>query len=73
MAKIRYNNKSQESESIGILNSIKDLKRIAQTTLGEKKIKKLKIENKVIEEGDIRSLFSLGIKNNFTCFVEYVE
>jgi len=73
IAKIIYNNKSEESEPIDTLNSIKDLKEIAQKTLIKKKIKKLKIENKVIEEGDIRSLFSLGVKNNFTCFVEYEE
>jgi len=59
------------SESIGILNSIIDLKELILNYLGKKKIKKLKIENNVIEEGDIRSLFSLGIKNDFTCFVEY--
>ena len=73
MAKIIYNNNCKESEPIGILNSIKDLKGIAQTTLIEKKIKKLKIETKVIKEGDNRSLFSLGVKNNFTCFVEHEE
>ena len=59
------------SESIDILNSIIDLKELILNYLGKKKIKKLKIENNVIEEGDIRSLFSLGIKNDFTCFVEY--
>ena len=73
MAKIIYNNKSEESEPIGILNSIKDLEGIAQKTLVKKKIIKFKIETKVIEQGDIRSLFSLGIKNNFTCFIEHEE
>ena len=73
MAKIIYNNKSEESEPIGILNSIKDLEGIAQKTLVNKKIIKFKIETKVIEQGDIRSLFSLGIKNNFTCFIEHEE
>ena len=63
----------EQQESIGILNSIKYLKGLIQISLGEKKIKQLKIENKVIEEGDIRSLNSLGIKNDFTCFVEYKE
>ena len=73
MAKIIYNNNYKESEPIGILNSIKDLKGIAQNTLIEKKLKKLKIETKIIEEGENRSLFSLGVKDNFTCFVEYEE
>jgi hypothetical protein len=59
------------SETIGLLNSINDLKQLILNYLGEKKIKKLKIENNVIEEGDNRSLFSLGIKSDFTCFVEY--
>ena len=72
MAKIIYNKKIEYSGPIGILDSIKVLKEIIYT-LNHKKIKKLKIENKVIEEGDIRSLFSLGIKNDFTCFVEYEE
>ena len=72
-AKIKYNKKINQSESIGILNSIKDLKQLILTSLGKNKIKILKIENKAIEEGDIRSLFSLGIKNDFTCFVEYEE
>jgi len=58
------------SEAIGLLNSINDLKQLILNYLGEKKIKKLKIENNVIEEGDNRSLFSLGIKNDFTCFIE---
>ena len=61
------------SESIGILNSIYDLKELILNLLGKKKIKELIIENKEIEEGDIRSLFSLGIKNDFTCFVECEE
>ena len=58
------------SEAIGLLNSINDLKQLILNYLGEKKIKKFKIENNVIEEGDNRSLFSLGIKNDFTCFIE---
>ena len=57
-------------EAIGLLNSINDLKQLILNYLGEKKIKKLKIENNVIEEGDNRSLFSLGIKNDFTCYIE---
>ena len=73
MVKIKYNKKSVISESIGILNSIKNLKELILDSLGEKKIKILKIENKVIEESDIRSLYSLGIKNDFTCYVEYEE
>ena len=57
-------------EAIGLLNSINDLKQLILNYLGEKKIKKLKIENNAIEEGDNRSLFSLGIKNDFTCYIE---
>ena len=71
--KIKYNKKREISESIGILNSIKNLKDLILISLGEKKIKKLKIENNEIEEGDIRSLYSLGIKNDFTCSIEYEE
>jgi hypothetical protein len=59
------------SDTIGLLNSINDLKQLILNSLGEKKIKTLIIENNVIEEGDIRSLFSLGIKNDFTCFVKF--
>jgi len=73
MVKIKYNKKREISESIGILNSIKNLKDLILISLGEKKIKKLKIENNEIEEGDIRSLYSLGIKNDFTCSIEYEE
>ena len=73
MVKIIYNFYRKQKESIGILNSIKYLKELILISLGGKKIKKLKIENKVIEEGDIRSLYSLGIKNDFNCFLEYEE
>ena len=62
------------SKSIGILNSVNDLKELILNELKyhiNKKIKNLKIENNVIEEGDFRSLLSLGITNDFTCFVEY--
>ena len=71
MAKIIYNKKREQQQSFGILNSIKNLKDFILSYC--KKIKQIKIENKVIEEGDIRSLYSLGIKNDFTCFVEYEE
>jgi hypothetical protein len=73
MAKIIYNKKREQQESFGILNSIKYVKDSILNSLAGKKIKQIKIENKVIEEGDIRSLYSLGIKNDFTCFVEYEE
>ena len=73
MVKIKLNKEIEISESIGILNSIKYLKELILVSLGGKKIKQLKIENKVIEEGVNRSLFSLGIKNDFTCSVEYEE
>jgi len=73
MAKIIYNKKKIESESIGILNSNKHLKKLIQNSLVDKKIKKFIIETKIIEEGDVRSLFSLGIKNNFNCIVELEE
>jgi hypothetical protein len=59
------------TETIGLLNSINDLKQLILNYLGNKKLKQIKIENNVIEEGDNRSLLSLGIKNDFTCFVEY--
>ena len=72
MAKIIYNKKI-ESEPIGILNSIKDLKKLIQSSLVDKKIKKLIIETKIIEEGDIRSFFSLGITKDFKCIVEHEE
>ena len=73
MAKIIYNKKREQQQSFGILNSIKNLKDFILNSLAGEKIKQIKIENKVIEEGDIRSLYSLGIKNDFTCFVEYEE
>ena len=73
MVKIIYNKKNEQKESIGILNSIKHLKGLILISLGWKKIKQIKIENKVLEEGVNRSLYSLGIKNDFNCFVEYEE
>ena len=73
MVKIIYNKKNEQKESIGILNSIKYLKELILISLEGKKIKQLKIENKVLEEGVNRSLYSLGIKNDFNCFVEYEE
>ena len=70
---IIFNTKISASKSIGILNSVKFLKGIVHPLLDEKKIKKLKIGNKVIEEDDNMSLSSLGIQNDFTCFVEEYE
>ena len=74
VATIKYNKKILSSIKIGLLNSVKDLiteAEILNPSKKLKKLKKLKIENKAIERDDVMSLFSLGIKNNFTCFAEY--
>ena len=71
--KILCNKKEKALKTISLLNSFKDLKDTANNIISPKKIKKLKIGNKVIEEGEIMSLYSLGIKSDFTCFVEYEE
>ena len=71
VATIKYNKKILSSIKIGLLNSVKDLITEAEILNPSKKLKKLKIGNKAIERDDVMSLFSLGIKNNFTCFAEY--
>jgi len=58
-------------EPIGLLNSINDLKELILNYIGKKIIKTLIIENNLIEEGDFRSLLSLGIRSDFECFVDY--
>jgi len=68
---IKINKKEQSSIVIGILNSVKNLIIEAQKIITTRKLKKLKIGNRVIEKDDTMSLFSLGIKNDFTCFAEY--
>ena len=78
LAKIICNKEELSSVKIGILNSVKYLKEtfLNYIILEERKkikIKTLKIENNLIEEGDNMSLFSLGIKSDFTCFVEFEE
>ena len=67
------NNQELPSEKIGILNSVKDLKKAILNYNGNKKIKTLIIENYLIEDSDIMSLFSLGINNDFTFFIEFEE
>jgi len=64
-------NKQNENISIGILNSVKDLRTRTQNKNLLKKLKKLIIGNKVIEKDDTMSLFSLGIKNDFTFSAEF--
>ena len=73
MAKIICNKEELSSEKIGILNSVKYLKESIINYYIRKKIKTLKIENNLIEEDDNMSLFSLGIKSDFTCFIECEE
>jgi len=73
LATIIINKKNKNSTKIGILNSVKYLIEEAEILNVSKKFKKLKIGNKVIEKDDTMSLFSLGIKNDFTCFAEYEE
>ena len=55
---------------IGLLNSFKKLIERAQNT-AIKKLKKIIIGNIEKNVSDTRSLCSLGIKNDFTCNVEY--
>ena len=71
-ATIKNNKETGSSASfrIGILNSVKLLIEEYQKINPQKKLKKLTIGNKVVKKNDTMSLFSLGIKNNFTCFAE---
>ena len=70
-SKIKCDDKKKESSIlIGLLNSVKDLIYIIENQIF-KKLKKFKIENKVIEKDETRSLFSLGIKNDFNCFADF--
>jgi len=68
---IKINKQFESSIKIGILNSVKNLIIEAQNNINPRKLKKLKIGNRIIEKDDTMSLFSLGIKNDFTCFAEY--
>ena len=57
---------------IGVLNSTEELNNFIKKYTG-KKIKKIKIGNKEIKEikkGDLRSLSSFGINEDFDCFLE---
>ena len=76
IATIKYNIKNGSSTTyiyIGILNSVKNLIEVFQYKNLPKKLKKFTIGNKAIEKNDTMSLFSLGIKNNFTCFAEFED
>ena len=73
LAKFICNKEILLSKKIGILNSVKYLKESIINLFVGRKIKALKIENNLIEEDDNMSLFSLGIKSDFTCFIECEE
>ena len=73
LATININKKIKFSKKIGILHSVKDLIEETQNIIAPKKLKELKIGNKVIERDDTMSLLSLGIKNDFFCFAEYED
>jgi len=66
-------NKQNEKISIEILNSVKDLIKEAQYLIAPRKLITIKIGNKKIAKDDTMSLFSLGIKKDFTFFVEYED
>jgi len=76
--KIKTNEKEKEKENIhnlkihiGTLNSTLDLfKRIDLMLCMEKKIKKLYLNNKEINREDLKSLLSLGIKEDFNVIAE---
>ena len=55
----------------GTLGTINDFYNFIRMILPQKKISKIKIEGKEIDKNDERTLSSFGIRDNFTCYVEF--
>jgi hypothetical protein len=67
---IIYNNKEIFKVNVGTLSQIKNLYNYYIMTNISKKILKIKINGKEIDKNDERTLSSIGIRDNFYCYVE---